>query len=471
MTTSFLSSYSSQLVAYPNPPLILVAYSGGVDSEFLLEMTVSWARRHQCLEKILAVYVHHGISKNADLWAQHCQDRATQLGVKFVVEHVTLSGTGSVEQDARQARYAVFARYLQEAYQGQEKPLLLTAHHQDDQVETLMLALKRGSGPTGLSAMAQHSAFSSGILLRTMLDIPRAYIEEQAKKLGLTWVEDESNADTHYDRNFFRHEILPPLKKRFTGWNKAVCRSAQLCTEQNLLLDELLSERLQQAWQADDTLPFYLQNGLKIDALLGQSRYLQAALIRAWLQKLNSIQRLASSDISVMQQQFSMPSRAQLDRILDTVIEAKTDANPCVNWNNVEIRRYKSVLYAIIDHPDYSHQRFALTLDKAQMLPYGLGQVSLNSQRKSTQDLSLRLPLEKEQVTIRFGGSGLSVRPQGRQGKRKIKKLYQEYQVPSWMRTRLPLLFYGEQLVAMPNLFVVEGFQGTVNNQVYFHFC
>lgn len=424
-----------------------------------------WAKANACSDRVLALYVHHGISENADVWAEHCRKSAQDLGVRFAVEYVHLQGDGSLEQEARHARYDVFARYMRQSFAGNARPLLLTAHHQDDQVETFLLALKRGSGPTGLSAMAKRAPFASGVLLRPMSDIPRVYIESAAKELALSWVEDESNRDTQYDRNFFRHAVIPNLKNRFPGWNKAVCRSAELCAEQNALLDELLAERLQEAMSEKEDLPFYLREGLSLDFLTGESRSLQAALVRAWLKHLNAKQ---SGGVN---RSFPMPSRAQLNAVLDYVVTAKGDANPEVSWEAVSVRRFKSRLYLISQYPDMTGEIFPVILNKTLTLPHNMGSFLLSYNDWGKNTLALRCPFHDEKATIRFGGSGLAPHPVGRQGKRKIKKLYQEYEVPSWMRTRLPLLFYNDELVAIAGLFVVEGFQAMENEAVYLHYC
>lgn len=461
MPASFFSSLSSQLSAYRDAPLILIAYSGGVDSQFLLHHTAAWALDNNCLDRVLALYIHHGLSDNADGWAEHCKHSAEQLGVRFVMERVQLAKTGSIEQEARHARYQVFARYMDAAPASNCSPLLLTAHHQDDQVETFLLALKRGSGPTGLAGMAPSSAFAGGLLLRPMLDITRADIEACAQALALSWIEDESNTDTRYDRNFLRHEIIPQLKQRFAGWNKAVSRSAELCAKQDELLSELLAERLQEAMQDDTGLPHYLQSGLRLSALQGQSRSLQSALLRAWLQYINS-------SIGV-KRAFPLPSRAQLDEIIDSVIPARSDANPQLSWHNVSVRRFRERLYLVPQCPDISQLMMDIRLDECIYLPEGAGQLELSSQFKAGA-LALRRPTSDERVRIGFSASGATLKPVARQGSRKLKKLYQEYQVPSWMRTRLPIVYYNEQIVAIAGLFVVEGLQAQTPDCVYLHY-
>ncbi len=272
------------------------------------------------------------------------------------------------------------------------------------------------------------TTFAAGQHLRPLLTISRTEIEAYGAQHKLQWVEDESNQDQRYDRNFIRHQITPLLNDRWPGIRKAVTRSAHLCGEQEGLLEELLSFHLHQAVQTDGSL-LITDN---ISARLGM------ALIRQWLK----------------QQAVIMPSLAQLEQIWFNLVQAKNDANPQVCWQQYQLRRYQQQLYLLQQWPDISHWQQTLITNQACQLPQDLGQVCL----KETPLATLRPPKADELVSVRFDYSGPEIKPQGRSGKRKFKKLLQEYQVPSWLRRRTPMLFYGEQLVAIAGVFVVEEF-------------
>ena len=444
-SSSLLSHLQACLAAHPpSSQRFVLALSGGMDSRVLLDLMAQYQAKHQAEGQtidVIAVHVHHGLSKNADTWAQQCQTWSQQVGIPCVVEHVTLSNTQgeSIEQLARHARYQALAKHVVAG------DVLLTAQHGDDQMETFLLALKRGSGPAGLAAMPVCTAFGNGKHVRPLLTVSRADIEAYATAQKLDWVEDESNQDTRYDRNFLRHHITPQLAQRWPGIRKAVGRSAALCGEQEALLAELLADKLASALQSDGSLAL---------AALTNAR-LGKALIRQWLQA----------------QQVLMPSQAQLEQVWQSVVLAKDDANPQVNWHHYQLRRYAQRLYLIQQWPDIQGQEFALTLNQPCLLPQDLGQLWLTPCKEvstepqlahgdAQQALRLRQPIPQEVVTVRFDPEGLQVKPLGRVGKRKMKKLFQEYGVPSWNRRRTPLVFYGEQLAAVAGLFVVDGFAG-----------
>lgn len=248
---------------------ILVAFSGGLDSTVLLHQLVQWRTENPGVT-LRAIHVHHGLSANADAWVKHCENICQQWQVPLVVERVQLAQEGlGIEAQARQARYQAFARTL---LPGE---VLVTAQHLDDQCETFLLALKRGSGPAGLSAMAEVSEFAGTRLIRPLLARTRGELEQWARQYDLRWIEDESNQDDSYDRNFLRLRVVPLLQQRWPHFAEATARSAALCAEQESLLDELL---------ADDLAHCQTQQGtLKIAPMLAMSDARRAAIIRRWL--------------------------------------------------------------------------------------------------------------------------------------------------------------------------------------------
>ena len=189
--------------------------------------------------------MHHGLSAFADRWVEHCRSRCADWQIPLTVTHVQVDARRGIEAAARAARYAAFSTALTEG------EALLTAQHLDDQSETFLLALKRGSGPAGLSAMAARAALGEHLLLRPLLGCSRQTLESYAQRHALTWIDDDSNQDTRFDRNFLRLQVLPQLNQRWPHFATAVARSAGLCAEQEQLLDELLAEPLQNLLAAD----------------------------------------------------------------------------------------------------------------------------------------------------------------------------------------------------------------------------
>lgn len=399
----------------------LLAFSGGLDSTVLLHRLVRWREQDPTIQ-LRAIHIHHGLSANADGWVAHCQQVCQQWQVPLLVERVVLGDEGlGIEAHARQARYQAFRMAL---LPGEA---LVTAQHLDDQCETFLLALKRGSGPTGLSAMSGESNFAGTKLLRPLLNERRESLYRWAMTHQLTWIEDESNQDDAYDRNFLRLRIVPLLSARWPHFAEAVARSASLCGEQEQLLDEMLAAELATLMASDGS--------LAVEPLTTLSAPRRAALLRRWLGAHNAL----------------MPSRDVPERIWREVAQAREDAFPCLRLGDFTVRRYQQRLHwvkyipgqteAVLSWPDIS---------KPLLLPADLGELALQPGG------ALREPNQGDTVTIRFRASG-NLHIVGRHGGRKLKKIWQELGVAPWRRDTTPLLFYGETLIAAADgLFVTQ---------------
>ena len=403
-----------------NSQSILVAFSGGLDSTVLLHQLVQWRALHPDVA-LRAIHIHHGLSPHADSWVQHCESVCAQWQVSLVVERVHLEDDGlGIEAQARRARYQAFAQTL---LPGE---VLMTAQHLDDQCETFLLALKRGSGPAGLSAMGESSPFAGTQLIRPLLAQTREALEAWARQHELCWIEDESNQDDTYDRNFLRLRVTPLLQQRWPHFAQAVARSAALCAEQESLLDELLASDLADCITSRGTLlltPLMMMSGVR-----------RAALLRRWLAGLNA----------------PMPSRDGLERIWQEVALAREDASPSFRLGEYEVRRYQSQLWWVKSVDGQSETVIPWLEWKTPLaLPAGLGSVQLISAG------DLRLPQADEVVSIRFKAPGL-LYIVGRNGGRKLKKIWQEQGIPPWRRDTTPLLFYGDTLIAAAGVFVTH---------------
>ena len=425
------------------PQQIVLAYSGGLDSHVLLHLLARYKQQYPQHE-YLAVHVHHGLSSNADTWLAHCQQTAQTLDINFVAERVTLT-TGnrtSLEAIARSARYDAIAQHLR------ADSLLLLGQHLDDQFETFLLQLKRGAGIKGLSAMAQVMPFAlhpGCQLCRPLLTQTQQSLVDYAQAASLHWVEDESNQDQRYDRNFLRHDIIPRLKQRWPQIASAVHRSAELCAEQQQLADEVAGHDLASALSHPDR----GERGLRITKLTALSKIRRNNLLRFWL----------------AQQKLPMPSRQHLALLWQEVVNAGADANPQLTWQGGVFRRFQDVLYNVPLFADLKHEAICLSLQKQCVeLPDGLGSLNITWQdgyihlASPLLSVSVLAPCAGQRITIGFRGQG-KCQPLGRKGSRSIKKLYQEYQVAPWLRDRIPLLYYDDELVCAIGLWVCQGYQ------------
>ncbi|RTZ16125.1 tRNA lysidine(34) synthetase TilS [Vibrio aquaticus] len=405
---------------------IVLGLSGGLDSRVMLELLANHAKQTNI--PCLAVHVHHGLSDNADQWAEQCQRWCQSLDVPLVIERVRLDLEGrSVEESAREARYSALRKHLNTG------DLLLTGQHADDQVETFLLALKRGSGPKGLSSMAAVMPFANGQIVRPLLSVTRQEIESFAQASKLEWIEDESNQDQRFDRNFIRHQITPLVTGRWPHFYQSVQRSAELCAEQESLIEELVADKLSAAQSQDGS--------LEINDLAALSPLLRLRLIRSWL---------ASHGLR-------MPTRTQLLNIWQEVAMAQKDANPQLVLAGGQVRRYAHRLYLVKEWQSLEQWQSRLEIEQPCTLPDGLGQVRLS--RSQHGQLSLDA-LKEGELRVTFDPEGLSAHPSQRGHSRKLKKLFQEYGVPSWLRRRTPIVMCDQRVVAVGNLFIDRHFIG-----------
>lgn len=428
--SSFKNEIFTAFDALIPPGPLLVGFSGGLDSTVLLHLLHEYTARQSSLYQLKAIHVHHGISANADDWAEHCRVICEKLTIPFLVERVSLirESRQSLEAIARTARYQVFEKYL-------EGGALITAHHQDDQLETLLLALKRGSGPRGLAGMPAVMSFAHGKLIRPLLNFSREDMERWAIETGLTWINDESNADNTYDRNFLRNEIIPHLKQRWPELGKTAARSAELCAEQENLITDIAAQDLSMV---------ICDNGaLDIAKLSLLSEPRRHQVLRFWLREKTAL----------------VPSAHQLHLIWQEVALAREDATPLLVWEAGTIRRYRNQLWL-------QNQEMVEEVNIPELIlnhTYDFQIAILNLHITENEVTGLRLPFHDEVVSICFNLSGSTkVHPSNRQHQRELKKLWHEFNVAPWLRSIWPVICYNGQVVAIPGLFIVKEFQTEV---------
>lgn len=402
----------------PQQQHFLIGLSGGVDSVCLLHLFAHTEYQ------VRAIYIHHGLSQNADHWAQFCQQLCESLNIPFVMKKVQLATEQGIEAEARKARY----RAIGEEILPQE--VLVTAHHQDDQAETFLLALKRGSGVKGLGAMQAVGFSQKFTIFRPLLGVAKQAIQHYAQQHNLTWIEDESNQDNRFDRNFLRNEILPKLNQRWPQMDAMIARSAQLCAEQQQLLEELLSEELARYINMQ-------QQSLDISHFPHFSVLKQQQLIRLWLDKCNIL----------------MPTQAQLAQILQQCVAA-SDKQPVIQLGTQTIRRYRTRLFIT---PKFAEtQDFATTLTPSQciQLPDHIGKVChlgdtiICKFSDKTDLLQLPEPLWNQPLQLKLHHTG-KLACYGKSMREDVKKIWQRAQIPVWERMRTPLIFHREELVGL----------------------
>lgn len=394
---------------------LLLAYSGGMDSHVLLHSLLNCAQQLS-LQSIRAIHIDHGLQPQSRQWVEHCQQIAKEYQIELIVcqAQISVEKSQGIEASARKVRYQLFAEHLREG------ECLLTAHHQDDQAETLLLQLLRGAGVKGLSAMPRWQSFAKGWHCRPMLDIPRSSIQAYAEEHKLSWIDDSSNYDINIRRNFLRHHILPQLQNHWPQATAVITRSARHCADAQQQLDKhhLLLFK-QAAGSQPDT--------LSVRKLLQYELSDRLHCLRFWLR----------------QRGCTMPSEVKLRHIDSDVLQARVDAQPIVAWQDAQVCRYLDNLFVL---PRQTHFQSFDSLDwdikQSLSLPNNLG--SLQAIPKVGE--GLRVP-EDVNLQIRWRLGGERFKPHGASHSKPLKKWLQLWQVPPWQREYIPLVYWRDELV------------------------
>ncbi len=409
---------------------IWLGFSGGLDSTVLLHAVSQhpdFAHR-----SVHAIHVNHGLSSQADQWQAHCQKQTQQYGIHIqTVALQTKPEAGeSVEAWAREQRY--------QAYAGKLAPgdVILLAHHADDQAETVLYRLCQGHGPKGLSGMPSAREFADQRCLhRPFLSISRTVLETYAKTYELKWIEDESNADQRWSRNYLRHQVMPQLRERWPNVSAHIANTAILCGEAAEHMESWATKVLHSADALGSTI-------LDIEVLQPHKPAQQRLLLRHWL----------------YMQLSQYPSNYTIQVIQHTVIPARQDAQPCVVIGDYQVRRFQNKLYWIATRdlePIVIDQPIAWDGLQPLVLPHNLG--TITREQLHTQGLKLDA-LDWQQVSIRFRQGGERCQPHGRTHTQSLKKLMQDYKIPPWQRDRMPLLFCGDSFVMAIGGWICHGF-------------
>ena len=407
---------------------LLLGLSGGLDSCVLLHLLV--AAQKDLPFHLKAVHVNHGISPHAPLWAEFCAALCAGYGIPFMLETVQVardSGLG-IEAAARAARYQALARHAADA--------LVLAHHRDDQAETVLLQLLRGAGVKGMAAMpsisrmpdfpsVSHAQVAMNDaremrVLRPLLDVPRSELETCARALGLQWIEDESNLDLAYDRNFLRHHVLPEIEKRFPAAKTTIARSAAHFAEAADLLDEVAAQDARQHIDAA---------GLQVRGLHELSPARGRNLLRYWLSR-----HLAEP-----------PNTRRLQEMYRQLLTSRRDAQLRVSLSGGEVRRYRE--HAVFERDTGAQPVHRTWQGEAEMrLPNGV----LRFRSEEGRGLAAgRIP---ERLEIRSRTGGERFRPDARRPTRSLRHLLQEAGMPPWEREVLPLIYAGDRLAVIPGI-------------------
>ena len=411
-----LDNLSQRLAELPGPPQkFAVAFSGGLDSTVLLAALGRLTPRPD----VRALHVDHGLHPDSKAWERHCRAVAAVLVAGYVSLRCPVEPIPgeSLEALARQVRY----RALKDLVAPGE--MLLTAHHADDQLETVMMRLLRGTGVKGLRGIARLQPFGSGFLARPLLEVPRVEILAAARAWGLEWLEDPSNRDSRFDRNYVRAELIPRIKARWPAAARTVGRAASQMAEAQQILDE--------AAQADVT---------------GDPGRVDCSALR----DLSPARRRNLLRHSMIRLGLPVPDTRQMDTLLEALEVRRRDARTRVQWPGGEARIYRNRLYLLEPLPAGSPEGYTGAVSLARPWSGPEGKLRLVSGAGP----GLPRIWAKQGFAVRFREGGERIRPMGRRHSRPLKKWLQEAGVPPWLRARIPLLYREDDLVAVGDLWI-----------------
>jgi tRNA(Ile)-lysidine synthase len=410
---------------------IVVAYSGGVDSHVLLHALHNIRQEAQLNFYLSVIHIHHGLSQHADQWQLHCEQVCSTLNVEFLTANVNVQTAPrqSLEAQAREARYSKLVELAPANSQ------VVLGQHQDDQLETFLLQLKRGAGPKGLSAMNRKwvsycpSQPDKKIgFYRPLLDVSQQAILDYAQQHNLQWCEDESNQNTDFERNFLRHDVLPVLQHRWPEISRSVARSAALCAEQQHLLDEVCAEKLKLIKAS--------ANSLHLPALKQLNQSWLHQLVRYWLSELN----------------MQSPSLAVLSQLKPELLDAADDATPILQWQGWQFRRFDQQLFVIPAIPLIDNQILVWSGESQITLPGNIGCLKFLQSTEVSSEV-LILDTKAGDISMQFGGYAHRFKPKGESHSKPIKQWFKQWKVSPWCRNQVVLLLQNKQLLAI----LIEG--------------
>lgn len=404
--------------------ILYVGFSGGLDSTALLHQL---ALHPTLSQKIHAVHINHGLSAHASEWEEHCKQFCAALTIPLSVHHVKIDPTNNIEERARTARFAVFHSLLT------QKDGLVLAHHEHDQAETLLLNLMRGAGVDGMAAMDPVQTLERGDVLRPFLSYSRDMMEGYVRHFDLSWVEDESNQDERFSRNFLRHQVLPLLQEKWPQAIQNIARGARLCRQALQNLDALAEMDCKRP-SSPAFLPQAGERSLTIAPLLSLPRARILNVLRIWIKKHGSFR----------------PSEKTLNRLIDEVMLARVDAAPEVSFGDVVVRRFQGALYCCRAFEVKPSVMAWETFPNLIQLEASQGALhALPSQE------GFHLP-PSSHVEIRFRRGGEQLR--WREQTKSLKQLFHQWQVPPWLRDTVPLLYVNDELAVVVGYAVSDHF-------------
>ena len=410
------------------PNKFCIAFSGGMDSTVLLHVMKNIIDEKS---QIRAIHINHNIVDNSKVWTRTCKSICKNFGIdiEIISLEVTHNGYG-LEAAARDERYKKLKEILY------ENEYLLTAHHEEDQMETVFLRMARGTGLDGLQGINEKYSFGEGIIFRPMLEVSKTSVMDYAKEHQLKWVEDSSNQDTHFDRNFLRKKIIPQFRERWPSIASSVSRLSQLSAQNIKILNQIAEE---------DIGPIANMNELPLAKLLDKS-----------FERANNMLRYI-----ILANGMSIPSMKTLQDGLKEMLDPETDKS-VIAWKDYCIRKYKNHLYFLSNsdlEPNKVDVRIPWEIGKTVNLGENIGSIEATFIHGD----GLSIEKCKNKLTISYRQGGELIKPIGHRINKSLKNLFQENQILPWMRDKIPLIYYQDELVSVADLWFNQNYVASQN--------
>lgn len=410
------------------PNKFCIAFSGGMDSTVLLHVMKNIIDEKS---QIRAIHINHNIVDNSKVWTRTCKSICKNFGIdiEIISLEVTHNGYG-LEAAARDERYKKLKEILY------ENEYLLTAHHEEDQLETVFLRMARGTGLDGLQGINEKYSFGEGIIFRPMLEVSKTSVMDYAKEHQLKWVEDSSNQDTHFDRNFLRKKIIPQFRERWPSIASSVSRLSQLSAQNIRILNQIAEE---------DIGPIANMNELPLAKLLDKS-----------FERANNMLRYI-----ILANGMSIPSMKTLQDGLKEMLDPETDKS-VIAWKDYCIRKYKNHLYFLSNsdlEPNKVDVRIPWEIGKTVNLGENIGTIEATFIHGD----GLSIKKCKNKLTISYRQGGELIKPIGHRINKSLKNLFQENQILPWMRDKIPLIYYQDELVSVADLWFNQNYVASQN--------
>ena len=401
-----------------------IALSGGVDSMVLLDLLLKAKRSSDVIK---AIHINHNLHESSKEWVDFAKDACKKYKLPLIIESINPKQEGfGLEADAREQRYKKFKEIIL------DNECLLTAHHLDDQIETTLFRIFRGTGLDGLRSIRKKAKFGKGLLCRPLINIPREAIEQYAKLNDIKWIEDPSNKNIDFDRNYLRNNIVPSIKKRWPNAQKTITRLSSLAENNQKLLHELAKEDIGEIEKF---------NVLDIGILSNKSSL-----------RINNIFRFM-----ILKNKMGIPSLKVLENGIETLINAKSDS-PIITWDGFSIRRYKNTLYFF--NPDLKQDEIRPLKMKwfiDQTINLGGNRGSIQARFIKGQGIALNKCPKSLEIKYRKGGE--QIKPSGHKITKSLKNLFQENNVLPWVRDQIPLVCLGEDIISVGDLWFNQDYK------------